>query len=312
MFLLSAVLFSGCSGIERGHGDRISIVTTIFPSYDWVRQIIGDENTGNFDLTFLINSGVDLHSFDPSVSDIAQIKKSDIFIYVGGHSDSWVNDALKDANPDIVTLNLVEILGDLLELGEFGCDPDCDDEHDHGELHADEHVWLSLRHARLICNAIADMLTEIDPDNAQAYQENFEAYAARLSALDIEYQSAVDSANVKALVLADRFPFRHMINDYGLTHYAAFAGCSAASEASFNTIISLAAMVNRLGLNAVIVTESSDQSIARTLIDNTESKNQRILVLDSLQSVTLADVRNGVTYFSIMEDNLAVLKEALN
>jgi len=311
--LVPAALFSGCSGGVQGQGGRISIVTTIFPQYDWVRQIIGEENADKFDLTFLINNRVDLHSYNPSVQDIARIKTSDVFIYVGGHSDNWVNDVLRDANPDIIVINLVDIIGDLdLIIYDDHDHDECDEEHDDDEdYHADEHVWLSLRHAKLICAALAGMLSEIDPDSAQAYQNNLEAYAAKLAALDAEYQAAAAAANVTALVFADRFPFRYLMDDYGLAHYAAFQGCSAETEASFVTVVSLANRINQLGLSAVMVTESSDQSIARTVINNTDGKNQNILVLDALQSVTSADAENGATYLSIMESNLNILKEAL-
>ena len=155
------------------------------------------------------------------------------------------------------------------------------------------------------------MLAELDTDNAQAYQANAEAYIAKLSALDAEYRAVTDAASVDTLVFADRFPFRYMMLDYGLTYYAAFQGCSAETEAGFVTIISLANRLNQLGLNVVMVTESSDQAIARTVIESTNKKNQKILVLDSMKSVTAADARDGVTYFSIMESNLEVLREAL-
>jgi len=314
---ISAALLSGCSATEREQSDRISIVCTIFPQYDWVRQIIGEENTDRFDLTFLLNNRVDSHSYNPSIQDIAKIKTGDVFIYAGGHSDSWANDVLKDANPDIIVINILEILGDLVILDEHGCGADCDEDHEHDHsgghdgLYADEHFWVSLRRAKVICSAIAGVLSEIDPDNAQTYKNNLEAYTAKLSALDAEYQAAADAADVNTLVFADRFPFRYLTEDYGLSHYAAFQGCSAETEVSFVTIVSLANRMNQLGLNSIIVTETSDQSIARTVINNTDAKNQQILVLDSIKSVTSADDRNGMTYLSIMENNLAVLKEAL-
>ena len=311
VFLVTAVLFSGCSGNQRERGEKISIVATIFPQYDWVRQIIGEENMDRFDLTLLVNSGVDLHSFSPSVSDIAKIKTCDVFIHVGGHSDNWVRNVLRDANADIITMNLLGMLGSgLLIIDDAHVCDECGEVHD-PHHHADEHVWVSLKRAKIICAAIAAMLSEADPDNAQAYKNNLEAYTAKLSALDAEYQAAADAANVRTLVFADRFPFRYLTEDYKLDHYAAFHGCSAETEASFATIASLANNLNRLKLNVVMVTESSDQSIARTVINNTTDKNQRILVLDSVQSVTAAGVINGAAYLSIMENNLAVLKEAL-
>jgi zinc transport system substrate-binding protein len=309
-----AIIFFGCS-VREEPDDRINIVATIFPQYDWTRQIIGEENMHRFNLTLLIDSRIDLHSFNPSVTDIATIKQSDAFIYIGGHSDNWAEAVLRDANPNLIALNLMEQL-DFEHLLEGFCDDDCDEEHDHSfsrdDFLADEHIWLSLGFAEILCAAIADLLSEIDPDNAALYQANANAYIARLSALDAEYRAAVHSANTNTLVFADRFPFRYLLNDYGITHYAAFQGCSAESEASFVTIISLANRINQLGLNVVMVTETSDQSIARTVINNTNSRNQRILVLDGMKAVTAADINNGVTYLSVMENNLAVLTEALN
>jgi len=317
--LVSVVLLSGCAEQERSDslsGDaNISIVATIFPQYDWVRHIIGQENMDRFDVNLLIDQRVDLHSFSPSVSDIAAILQSDVFIYIGGHSDNWVEAVLQDASPDMVTMNLMSYLN-IEHLLEGFCDEECDVDHDHnysgGDFSADEHIWLSLRFVQTLSAAIADMLAEVDPENAEAYRANAAAYIAQLAALDAEYQAVADAANINTLVFADRFPFRYMMSDYGITYYAAFQGCSAETEASFVTIISLANRINQYDLNVVMVTETSDQSIARTVIENTNDGNQQILVLDGMKSVTAADISAGVTYLSIMEDNLSVLREALN
>jgi zinc transport system substrate-binding protein len=212
-------------------------------------------------------------------------------------------------------MNLMERL-DISHLLEGFCDADCDDDHDHtfdaDDFLADEHIWLSLRFAQTLVAAIADMLSEADPEKAYAYQTNADAYIARLAALDAEFQRVADAAGVRTLVFADRFPFRYLMNDYGITYYAAFRGCSAESEASFVTVISLANRINQLGLGVVMVTETSDHSIARTVINSTTARNQRILTLDGMKAVTAMDIRNGVTYLSVMENNLAVLREALN
>jgi len=319
VLFLSAILLSSCGGSQGSNSPSdtpsISIVATIFPQYDWVREIIGPENMHRFDLTLLIDHRVDLHSFSPSVSDIAAVLQSDLFIYIGGHSDSWVDAVLQDAGPDMVRMNLVSHL-DIEHLLEGFCDEACDEDHDHthgaGDFLADEHVWLSLRFTQTLVAAIANTLSEIDPEKAAAYQANAEAYIALLAALDAEFQEVVDGASVRTLVFADRFPFRYLVSDYDITYYAAFQGCSAETEASFVTVISLANRINQLGLNVVMVTETSDKSIARTVIENTNDGNQEILVLDGMKAVTAADIRDGVTYLSIMESNLAVLREALN
>ena len=310
-FLLTAT-FTGCSGINREQSEKINIICTTFPQYDWTRNIIGEKNMENFELTLLLNSRVDLHSYSPSVQDIAKIKTCDVFIFVGGGSDGWAEGVLKDSNPKMATMNLVEILGDRVIYDGHGHDEeDCDEDHDHDEPQADEHIWLSLKNAEIICAAITDMISEIDPENAAAYKNNNNAYAAKLSELDAEYRAAVNASSVTALVFADRFPFRYMMDDYGLDYYAAFHGCSAETEASFVTIISLATRLDQLGLDTVLVTESSDKSIAKTVIRESNNINRRILVLDAVQSLTSGDIRNGATYLSIMESNLKVLKEAL-
>jgi len=299
--------------------ETLSIVCTIFPQYDWVRHIIGN-SSGRFELTLLLDNLIDLHSFQPSFRDIITIGASDVFIYIGGHSDDWVDDVLSQAsNPDMVVINLLEVLGDAvvtemeIEGAEHICDDDCDDHGLGGDihLHEDEHVWLSLRLAKIMCAAITDTLVMLDPDNEENYRANLSAYIEKLSALDMEFQAAVDAASVTTLVFADRFPFRYLMDDYGLSYYAAFSGCSAASEASFSTIVFLATRVEELGLNNIMVTESADQSIARTVINSTPRRSQQILVLNAIQSVLRRDVDDGMTYLSIMENNLSVLREAL-
>ena len=175
----------------------------------------------------------------------------------------------------------------------------------------DEHVWLSLKNAKVFCKATADDLSEIDKDHAETYQKNEENYAAKLDELDQNYQKTVDEASQKTLLFGDRFPFRYMVDDYGLDYYAAFMGCSAETEASFETITFLAGKLDELGLKNVMTIEKSDQKITKAIIENTKDKNQKILTLDSMQSATSDDVKAGTTYLSVMEDNLEVLKEAL-
>ena len=306
------LLLTSCSGIKAEQEDKIKIVSTIFPIYDWTRQIIGEDNMDKFELTLLINSGIDMHSYNPSVQEVLAIKNCDVFIYPGGHSDNWVGDIMADVERDITMINLLEILGDDMLIAGGGCGEDCDEDHDHQEDSdddvPDEHIWFSLRCAAVVCEAIADMLVQVEPDNAQSYRENLVSYSAVLSELDSRYQAAADNANTKTLVVADRFPFRYMANDYGIQYYAAFDGCSAESEASFVTITSLATRINQLGLTAVVVTETSDKKIAETVISSTNDKNQRILVLDSMHMSN----EDTATYISIMKSNLDALSDALS
>lgn len=291
---------------------RVKIVTTIFPEYDWVKQIAGDE-ASNMDLKLLLDNGVDLHSYQPTAEDIMKISDCDLFVYVGGESDAWVDGALKEAvNKDMKVIDLLDVLNDTVKIEEVV--PGMQNEEDtleNEEEEYDEHVWLSLKNAKRLCGVIAEALEEIDPEHADVYDANMTAYEKQLDELDAQYQETVDNAKQKTLLFGDRFPFRYLVDDYGLSYYAAFAGCSAESEASFETITFLANKVDELGLKNIMTIEKSDQKVAKTIVENTDAKNRKILTLDSMQSTTSDDIANGETYLSAMEKNLEVLKEAL-
>lgn len=325
-FMLVAVLavcaLSGCGTSKSGEDTKdkkIKIVTTIFPEYDWVMQILGDK-ADKADVTMLLDKGVDLHSYQPSTADIAKISEADVFIYVGGESDEWVEDVLKQAkNKNLKVINLMDVMGDKAKEEEVkeGMQPEeeeaeeAKDGKEEEEVEYDEHVWLSLKNAKIFTKKIADVLSEVDKDNAKTYQANYESYAKKLDDLDKKYADAVASAKNKTLVFGDRFPFRYLVNDYGLDYYAAFVGCSAESEASFETVTFLAKKIDELGLGNVLTIEGKNHKIAKTVVDNTKNKNQKVLTMDSMQSTTAKDVKDGATYLGIMEKNLEVLKEAL-
>ena len=496
--LLAAVMAVGClagcgqknSNEQADNTDdgKLKVVTTIFPEYDWVKEIAGDE-ISNIDLTMLLDNGVDLHSYQPTSEDILKISDCDLFVYVGGESDSWVDDALKNAtNKDMQVINLLDVLKDSIKTEESMPAMQAEEGHNHGYAHFedsdvqdrtlsdwdgdwqsvypylqdgvldevmekkaesgektaeeykeyyengyktdvsqitidaenntmcfvkngvaskatyeykgyqiydyesgsrgvryffeatsgdadapkyvqfsdhgiapgkaehfhiyagndgfdalseemenwptyypadmsgkeiaedmleheekeyDEHVWLSLKNAQTLCKAIAEALETADPEHKDVYAANVDSYLEKLSSLDGQYQDAVANGSQKTLLFGDRFPFRYMVDDYGLKYYAAFAGCSAESEASFETISFLAKKVDELGLKNIMTIENSDQKIAKTIRDNTKDKNQEILSLDSMQSTTSEDVKNGTTYLSVMESNLDVLKKAM-
>lgn len=491
--VLTASLLAGCgkenaSETIKDESKQLSIVTTIFPEYDWVRQILGDKLEDS-DLTMLLDNGVDLHSYQPTADDIIRISDCDLFLYVGGESDEWVEDALKEAtNTNMKVINLMDVMGDTIKTEEAKPGMQAEEGHNHGYSHFedsdvrdrsladwsgdwqsvypflkdgtlddvmvkkaetgkktaeeyhnyyetgyqtdvetividgeastmefvkngvsskavyqykgyqiydyesgnrgvryffeatkgdnsapkyvqfsdhgiepgkaehfhiytgndgfdalsqemehwptyypsamtgkeiaedmleheekeyDEHVWLSLRNAQTLCEKIAGVLGELDPENRDIYQANVSAYMEKLSALDSKYQEAVKNASRKTVLFADRFPFRYLVDDYGLNYYAAFAGCSAESEASFETVSFLADKSDELGLPCVLTIEGKQHNIAETIVQNTKEKSQKILTMDSMQSITSEDVKNGVTYLSVMEQNLHVLQEAL-
>lgn len=302
------------AGTTEDSGKKLKIVTTIFPEYDWTRAVLGDREV-DVDLTMLLDNGTDLHSFQPAVKDIMKVSSCDLLIYVGGESDQWIEDALESAqNKDMKTINLMEVLGDTIKEEETveGMQESGHGHEDEDEKEYDEHVWTSLRNASVICGIIAETLEEMDPENKDVYASNAAAYQEKLSNLDTEYQNTVDSAKQNTLLFADRFAFRYLVDDYGLNYYAAFSGCSAESEASFKTVTFLAEKLDELGLKTVLTIEKSDDRIAQTVIENTETKDQKILELNSMQSITSDEIADGVTYLSVIEDNLDVLKEALN
>ena len=323
---------------------KLSVVTTIFPEYDWVKEILGDR-AADVELTMLLDNGVDLHSYQPTAEDIMKIANCDLFVYVGGESDGWVADALREAtNKDMRVVNLLESLGEdvkeeeLVEGMQEGehhhdhahegeeadhdhdhhhehegeeADHDHDHHHEHGEVEYDEHVWLSLKNAEALCAVIAEALTQLDPEHAESYRSNLESYTEKLEALDQEYRAAVNGASAKTLVFGDRFPFRYLVDDYGLDYYAAFVGCSAETEASFETITFLSQKVDELGLKNVMTIEGPEHKIAETIVKNTQAGDQEILTLDSMQATKAEDVAAGTTYLSVMTKNLEVLKQAL-
>lgn len=334
---LTAGCITACSTNNAPAADskNLQIVTTIFPEYDWVMNILGD-NPANAEVTMLLDNGADLHSYQPTASDILKISTCDVFVYVGGESDEWVDDVLKEAtNKDMVVINLMDELGNAVKEEEIiegmeghdhehdhdeDEDHEHDEDHDHdhehhheeGEVEYDEHVWLSLKNASVLVGAISEAIAKADSANAATYRANASAYIDKLNALDKEYSDMVSAAARDVLVFGDRFPFRYLIDDYSLVYYAAFVGCSAESEASFETIMFLAGKVDENSLTSVITIEGKEHKIAETIISNTATKDQKILTLDSMQTTTMADVKNGITYISVMESNYEVLKEALN
>ena len=328
---------------------KLSVVCTIFPEYDWIRELVGDKKD-NYEITYLLDKGVDLHSYQPTAEDIAKIANCDLFVYVGGESDGWVKDALKESKNDkMQVVNLLETLGTNVKEEEVveGMQEEDEHDHDHGkkedtdhdhedadhehehkedadhdhdheedghhhdEVEYDEHVWLSLRNATLLVNELAVRLQTIDPENKDYYAGTAASYTAKLGDLDSRYLAAVKKAKNKTVLFGDRFPFRYLVDDYGLKYYAAFVGCSAETEASFETVAFLAKKADELKLNNVLVIENSDQKIAKKIVETTNAKDQKIVEMNSMQSVTADQIADGATYLGIMEANLKALEAAL-
>lgn len=303
--IIALCTMSGCAN-ERQRDGKINIVTTVFPIYDWACELT--KGAENVELTYLLESGVDMHSYQPTVGDVISVSKADVVIYVGGESDDWVDDALREAvNDDVVTVNLIGLLGKSAKDEEIveGMQGNSDDNG------IDEHVWLSISNAERFVTAISERLVKIDPDNSNLYRKNASDYIDKLDNLRDKYTEEISKADYDTVVFADRFAFRYLFDELNLNYFAAFVGCSAETEANFDTIIFLANKIDELGIESIVQTETADGSIAKTVRETTKSKNQRILTLNSMQSVNYDDLQNGVTYLNITEDNLSVLIKAL-
>ena len=334
--VLTAVLLllSAAVPAQTQESNKLDIVCTTFPVYDWMRQILGSRRP-EVNLSLMQDSGIDLHNYQPTVLDFITLSSADLFIYVGGLSDAWAGDAVKEAlNQDILVLNLMDAIKDAVKTEEIveGMQPEHDhdedehdedeheedeheedehenDEHEHEER--DEHIWLSLRNAQMIVTAMKDALILVDPDHASLYGQNAQLYNAQLNALDAEYEAVAERSEKRTLLFGDRFPFRYLMDDYGITYYAAFPGCSAETEASFETITFLSGKVDELGLTSVMVLDGSDQRIAQAVINASQARNAQVLKLDSIQSVNALDIREGASYLDMMRKNLEVIKQAL-
>ncbi len=361
---------------------KLSIVTTIYPEYAWVKEILG-QRADSVELTLLIKNGVDLHSYKPTAQDIAKIASANMVIYVGGESDEWIKDAL-EATPKKgrSEINLMTALGDRVKAEEIvegmqgfetkdvvrqkvtepaevhqperETKEDAEEDHEHAEAHEagehehhtkhaeehdhehhehadpstssgtkehhhhdedvenDEHVWLSLKNAEIIVQKIAEELSKLDAVHAAIYKQNADTYIAQLQSLDAEYREAVNGAVRKTVLFGDRFPFRYLVDDYGIKYYAAFVGCSAESEASFETIAFLAGKMDAESLPVIFTIENSNGKIAKAVLAaSKKSQNAQILILNSMQSVTEKQIAEGIDYLSLMKSNLEVLKKAL-
>lgn len=308
------------------NGKKISVVATIYPQYAWLKEILGNQ-ADSLNLTLLVKNGMDLHSYKPSAADIATIAKADMIVYVGGESDKWIEKALEATpNEKRVQVNLLEALGDRVKAEEIVEGMQAEEEHEHHHEHAeehedehhhheeaenDEHVWLSLKNAEILVKKIAEAVANVDTAHAMEYHINAGLYIAKISALDAQYRAATDSAHFKTILFGDRFPFRYLVDDYGIKYFAAFVGCSAESEASFETVAFLAGKMDSLALPAIFTIDGSNGKIARAILDaSKKSKETPVLTLNSMQSIKNSQM-DSANYLDIMRENLEVIKKAL-
>ena len=316
IIVLACVVLCGCEGTKDS--DKINVVVTIYPEYNWVNELIkGVED--KYEITWLNDKGIDYHSYSPSIQDMAKVSSSDLFIYIGGESDGWVEDALNSKiKSEDKTINLMKELGENIYEEEVLEYMEEEEEEESDEIEYDEHIWLSLKNAIKCCNSITKKLISLDEENAAIYNANLESYTQKLQALDTQYAEAVSQAKKSCVIVGDRFPFLYMFKDYNISYYAAFVGCSTESTASVKTITALieATINNNIEYIAAIDTyEKNGSNVANTIISEC-AKNKSytikdVIILDSLQTVSANDVKNGTTYLGTMEENLKQLKVLL-
>ncbi len=306
LLLALALAFSLCSCVaDIPKSDKIQIISSVFPSYDFARQLT--KNVDNVEVSLLITPGTEPHSYDPGVPDMAKIKECDLFIYLGGESDLWAESLLDTfSQNEVNTLRMVDCV-ELLESQHAEGMQGESHSHAHSHHHeSDEHVWTSPLNAIKISEKIKDKLVLIDPQNSDLYQENFDSYKLELLSLHQKYMDVLNE-NV-TLIIADRFPFRYLAYEYGFNYFAAFSGCSTESDPSASTIAFLENKINENKSTCVFYTEFSSQKVADTLCEATDVKKLR---LHSCHNVDKQELENGVTYISLMEENLKNIQEAL-
>lgn len=300
IIFISIILISGCS---LSKDNKTTIIATNFPAYDFAREIT---KGSDIEVKMLLKPGSESHDYEPTPKDIISISKSSMFIYVGGESDEWVDDLLDSI--DTSNIQIVKMLDEVNAVYEEKVEGMQSDE-DEEEKAYDEHVWTSPKNVIIISRTIRDEISKIDPNNRELYNNNFNEYKSKLDSLDNEFRKIVQNSNRRELIFADRFPFRYFVDEYGLSYYAAFPGCSSETEASAKTISFLINKVREDDIPVILTIEFSNKKIAKTISKETGAK---ILEFNSAHNISSEDFESGKTYLDIMNDNLEVLKEALN
>ncbi len=308
------ISLSSCSEQEpyrEGEGS-INVICTTFIPFDFAR-IIGGENVS---VTILQDSGADLHNYSPTTATLSAISTADIFVYIGGESDSkWVSDTLKASkNEDLIKVCLMDSVKEPLytkleDDWSSHSHSSFDTEHTEHNHDADEHIWTSLKNAAEMALAICNGLSEVAPALKADFKNRADSFIDELKVLDLQYTNAVNSSHTKYAVIADRFPFVYLFHDYNISYTAAFSGCSTEVNASFSTQARLIEAVRKNGLKYILTIEGNDKSLAKTVA---REAGCEMLALNSLQSVSRKDIENGTTYLSVMRSNLEILKEVLS
>lgn len=298
VILLTVLLISGCADKAS---DRIKIVSTVFPAYDAVNSITKGEEVNNI---LLIKPGSDLHSYDPTPKDLIDIKTSDIFIYVGGESEEWVEDIISEI--DTSKTKVIKMM-DLVDLKEEEIVDGMEEDSEGEEIEMDEHIWTSPVNMKTIVNSVYKAIYEIDTNSL--YTDNYNKYNEKLEKLDSDFRNIVNTSIRKEVIFADRFPLLYFVKEYGLSYYAAFKGCAENTEASSKTISFLIDKVREDKIPYIFTIELSNKKIANIISEETGTQ---IFEFNSLHNISKEDFENGETYISLMNKNLEYLKKALN
>lgn len=303
---LAVILLAGLGFIvafnnSQKQSEKLTIVTTNFPAYDFARAVAGDKA----EIKMLLKPGSEMHDFEPTPSDIIDIEKSNLFIYTGGESDEWVEDILEDtkASKTLKMMDAVEVVEEEAVEG-----MEAEEEEEGEEPEYDEHVWTSPKNAKKIVNRVKDELIKASPENEEVFEQNAADYSAELDELDNKFQAIVNNSKRKTIVFGDRFPLRYFADEYGLKYYAAFPGCSEQTEASSATIAFLVDKVKSEKIPVVFKIEMSSGKVAQTIADETGAK---VLTFNAAHNISADDYNAGMTYVDIMEQNLSALEEAL-
>ncbi len=300
---ISLLILSGCA--SKKETAKYTIISTSFPGYDFARAITKDSK--DFDVKMLLKPGSEMHSYEPTPQDIINISNADIFIYVGGDSDNWIEDVLKDINTDKTKIIKLMDLVDVVEEEHVeGMEEEKEEEE---EVEYDEHVWTSPINAITIINKLKEEIIKVDNDNKSLYEDNSNNYINELSNIDNEIRSLVKNAKRKEIIFGDRFPIRYFVEEYGLSYYAAFPGCSEQTEPSAKTITFLINKVKKDNIPVIFHIELSNGNIAKTIADETGAK---VLEFKTAHNISQDDFDAGITYVDIMKSNIEVLKEAIN
>ena len=315
LICLAFSLFSCTASREKENDEGLTILCTLFPQYDWLRNIT--EGVEGIELSLIIANGADPHSYQPTATDIMNISNCDVLVYLGGDSDAWLSEALeRSGNESITRIALSELDG--ITLREISASSHSHEGHEHsheGHEHSsvDEHLYLSLKNASVATNALADVLSAKDPENAELYAKNAEAYIEKLEGMSADFEESLATLDDESrfILFADRFPFVYLLSDYDVHYSAAFEGCTTDVDAGFDTVIRLIEEADEHEIKYIAVTESSDKALAETVASSTKTNIEEIIVLNSMQSVTSVQIKNGADYLSIMQENLNAINKAL-